>query len=333
MKGVRLPRLVRGRSSDRPGRLRLAYLLAAGEIVVLGLVVAHPAPVFGARSPAPQAVAGGRGDSLPPPTVPKPVPPTTLAPPPTTTAPPPTLPPTPSPTPTSTGTTTPPARVQATPAPPRPSPHGIVPPGVPPANIPPSPNFLQDCSGAGYDDSTGCVDATLRAIGNARAREGLAPMTLPSNWFSLSPEEQLFVATDLERTARGLAPLAAMASALDQQAQVGASRDDDVGPPAGFPSTQWGANWAGAVGNPLEAVYLWMYDDGVGSANVDCTASNRSGCWGHRQNVLLELPCHDCVMGTAWLANGYNGDPSLMELLVETSGTPAEVFTWQQEAS
>ncbi|HUA94965.1 MAG TPA: hypothetical protein VMB82_05505, partial [Acidimicrobiales bacterium] len=224
-----------------------------------------------------------------------------------------------------------PARAPAPPA--RAVAHGIVPPAVPPANIPPSPNFLQDCSGATYDDSSGCVDATLSAIANARSHEGLPPMTLPANWFSLSPAEQLFVATDLERTARGLPPLAAMASALDQQAQVGAARDDDVGPPAGFPYSQWGANWAGAVGNPLEALYLWMYDDGVGSANVDCTATDHSGCWGHRQNVLLELPCRDCVMGTAWLSGGYKGDPSLMELLVETSGAPAEAFTWQQESA
>ena len=87
------------------------------------------------------------------------------------------------------------------------------------------------------------------------------------------------------------------------------------------------------MGNPLEAVYFWMYDDGAGSANVDCTPSNHSGCWGHRQNVLIKLPCRDCVMGTGFAAGGYKGYPSLSELLVETSGTPAVDFTWQEESA
>ncbi|HTZ10693.1 MAG TPA: hypothetical protein VMB72_16590, partial [Acidimicrobiales bacterium] len=119
MKGVRLPRLARGRSSERPGRLRLAYLLAAGEVVVLGVVLAHPSPVFGQRPASVQALAIQPGASSPPPTVPKPVPPTTVAPPPTTTT---TAPPPPvhAPPPTTTETTTPPrpARAQAAPAPP-----------------------------------------------------------------------------------------------------------------------------------------------------------------------------------------------------------------------
>jgi hypothetical protein len=38
-----------------------------------------------------------------------------------------------------------------------------------------------------------------------------------------------------------------------------------------------------------------------------------------------------CVMGTGYDATGWNGDPSLAELLVDSSGQPAVVFTWQQE--
>lgn len=204
---------------------------------------------------------------------------------------------------------------------------------MPGTNIAPDPNFLQSCSGSVYDDSSSCTGATLQAIANARGEEGLAPMTLPSNWAQLTPAEQLFVATNLERTARDLPALAAMASALDQAAAQGATQNDDPSPPAGFPYTEWGSNWAGAVGNPLEAIYLWMYDDGVGSANVDCTASNRSGCWGHRKNILLGLACHECLMGTAWSSGGYGGDPSLTELLVDTSGRVALAFTWQQESA
>jgi hypothetical protein len=38
-------------------------------------------------------------------------------------------------------------------------------------------------------------------------------------------------------------------------------------------------------------------------------------------------------MGTGWDATGYSGDPSMTEILVETSGNPAIDFTWQQESA
>ncbi len=87
------------------------------------------------------------------------------------------------------------------------------------------------------------------------------------------------------------------------------------------------------MGNPLEALYFWMYDDGTGSANVDCTPSNQTGCWGHRENILLKLSCNVCVMGTGWDPTGYSGDPSMTELLVDTSARPPVEFTWQQESA
>jgi ribosomal protein L24E len=207
---------------------------------------------------------------------------------------------------------------------------GILPPANPPANIAPSPNFLEDCSGSSYDNSTTCTTDTLAAIANGREAEGLPGMILPTDWYSLTPQEQLFVATNLERTVRGLPALSAMATSLDQSAATGAADSNDPSPQAGFPWTQWGSNWAGAVGNPLEAIYFWMYDDGPGSNNIDCTASNQSGCWGHRDNVLLNLACTPCEMGTGFDPTGYEGYPGWAELLVDTSGAPAVDFSWSQ---
>ena len=199
----------------------------------------------------------------------------------------------------------------------------------PSVDINPWPNFLLVCSSTAYDDSFWCVEATLAAIDNARQSEGLGSMTLPSNWPSLTPTEQLFVATNLERTARGLAPLSAMASSLDAEAAQAADGDQDPSPPSGFPWTLWGGNWAGQVGNPLEAVYYWMYDDGLGSSNESCSPSDPSGCWVHRRNVLLGLACSPCVMGAGW-ATAAQGT-SLTEILVDTQGSPASDFTWEQE--
>jgi ribosomal protein L24E len=207
---------------------------------------------------------------------------------------------------------------------------GILPPGNPPSNIAPSPNFLSDCSGTTYTDTPTCVNATLQAISGGRAAEGLPGMVLPTNWYSLSPQEQLFVTTNLERTVRGLPPLAGMESALDSAAAAGAADSNDPTPPAGYPWTQWGSNWAGAVGNPLEADYFWMYDDGLGSSNIDCTSAGDPGCWGHRDNILLNLTCWPCEMGTGFDATGYQGYPGWAEILVDSSGAQSDVFSWSQ---
>lgn len=316
-----------GTQRGKPGWLPFGCILALGEAVLLVVLVLHPGPGTPRRGDSLAASLSRSRTSAP--TVPAgttTVPATIVAP----TVPATTVPPTPVVTVPALPATTVPARSAAPVTPP--ATRGLIPPAVPSADIAPDPDFLQSCSGATYDDSPGCVDATLQAIDNARFDEGLPAMTLPSNWGQLDPDEQLFVVTNLERTARGLPALTAMATALDGAARQGAGADDDPSPPPGFPYSQWGSNWAGAVGNPLEAMYLWMYDDGLGSANVDCTAGNQSGCWGHRKNVLLGLPCQTCVMGTAWVDDGYSGDPSMTELLVETSGSPAADFTWQQES-
>ncbi len=208
---------------------------------------------------------------------------------------------------------------------------GILPPANPPANIAPSPNFFDSCSGTAYDDSTTCVDATVKAIDAARATEGLPGMVLPLNWYQLTPQEQLFVATNLERTVRGLPPLTAMSVSLDQAAAAGAADGNDPTPPAGYPWSLWGSNWGGAIGNPLEVVYLWMYDDGPGSSNVDCPTAGAPGCWGHRDNVLLNLACQECLMGTGFDPTGWQGYPAWAELLVDTSGAQTVAFTWNEE--
>lgn len=153
-------------------------------------------------------------------------------------------------------------------------------------------------------------------------------MVLPTDWASLTPAEQLFVATNLERTVRGLPPLSGLDPSLDQASAAGAADGSDPAPPPGYPYQIWAANWAGALGNPLEAIYLWMYDDGPGSANVDCTTTDTAGCWGHRDNVLVSLPCTSCVMGTAMDPTGWNGDPAWAELLVEAQGPATTVFRW-----
>jgi hypothetical protein len=301
----------------------LVIVAMAAYVVVQDGASRHLAAADPGRTLAvtPSTTAPASSTTAPAPTTTAPPAPATVPPPPTTLA--------PSTRPAASS----PAVVSTPSAPPPPPARRAVPAsalGDPAANIAPSPDFRSTCSGTAYDDSPGCVLAALAAIDNARHIGGVPPMALPANWSLLTPAQQLYVVTNLERTARGLAPLSAMASALDAAAAQGAQANGDTAPPPGFPWTTWGSNWAGQFGNPLEAMYYWMYDDGPGSYNVTCSASSPGGCWGHRHTVLLPLACTPCVMGAAWQTSQY-GTTSTTEILVETEGSPAVDFTWAQE--
>jgi hypothetical protein len=146
----------------------------------------------------------------------------------------------------------------------------------------------------------------------------------------LSTSEQLFVAIDLERVDRGLAPFAGMTAALDHNAQVGADRDDD--PPDPGPSyLLYDSDWAGGSVNALDAVYGWMYDDGYDSGNLDCLHRGAAGCWGHRKGILDNFGSgNDLVMGAA-LDLGVKDAPSVAATLAVTSKVPRHLlYTWAQ---
>jgi hypothetical protein len=195
--------------------------------------------------------------------------------------------------------------------------------GNPSVSMPPDPDFLDVCPSSSLDLTGVCEDEALQAIDHGRASEGLGPMELPSDWPALSPAEQLFVATNLERTARGLTPFEGMAAALEAAAQAGANSGSDPIPPGGFPTDNWTSDAGEGFANPLETLYVWMYDDGTNSPNVDCSPGDPNGCWGHRDNLLAPFQCDPCVVGSADSPNG-----SWAELMTETTGDPELLFAW-----
>src|SRR5487761_2509919 len=94
------------------------------------------------------------------------------------------------------------------------------------ANVAPSPNFMASCTTP--SDSIFCLGQEIEAIDNARALEGLGPMTLNISAFAaLSAAQQIFVLTALERTARGLAPAQALTAQLNTAATTAATQDTD----------------------------------------------------------------------------------------------------------
>ncbi|MGD0312693.1 MAG: hypothetical protein ABSC90_09540 [Acidimicrobiales bacterium] len=207
----------------------------------------------------------------------------------------------------------------------------------PPANVPPSPNFLSSCYP--HTTSASCTALVIEATTNARAAEGLGPMALPQNFASLSPAQQMFVITDIERVDRGLPPFVGLVGTLDTDALAGAEANEDptaTQVPPGAHIIAWASNWAENA-NPLGSNYFWMYDDGLNSGNIDCTTTDQSGCWGHRENILSLSNYQQQYGGTLLMGAGEaygttgTGWESDAELLVLASGTlPPLSYTWAQ---
>ena len=192
------------------------------------------------------------------------------------------------------------------------------------------------------DESPSCLSAALTSIDTARAAEGVGPMSLPSNWSSLTVAEQIFVVTNLERVDRGEPPLVSLIDALDTVAQAGAQAGTDPALPRTYGSVYalaGGAVWAGGELNPLLADYDWMYDDGwsaAGSNNLDCSGPGAAGCWGHRDIVLgayTGTGCTTCVMGAGYTPTTASGQHlSYAAIIIRPAGAAAgAVFTWSQE--
>ncbi|MFZ0248795.1 MAG: hypothetical protein WAL61_02520 [Acidimicrobiales bacterium] len=194
----------------------------------------------------------------------------------------------------------------------------IVPPQNPAGNISPAPGYSGPCGSLAAPNPY-CPSGLTTLYGD-RQVEGLGPMSLPSNYPSLTPPEQLFVLTDLERVDRGLAPIPGLAANLDAYAQAGADAHTDPG----FPSSISGGGSTYSSSPSLgESLALWMYDDGPGGSNSACPATGGGSCWGHR-DIILGSYASPALMGV-----GYG--PSTTELFVggDTRDTP--YFTWAQE--
>jgi hypothetical protein len=196
----------------------------------------------------------------------------------------------------------------------------IVPPSNPGANITPAPGYSGPC-GSLSSPNPYCPSGLTLLYGDRQA-EGLAPMSLPSNYGSLTPPEQLFVLTDLERIDRGLPPISGLSANLNAYAQAGANAHTD--PP--FPP--YGATAGATVASTPSlgtALAMWMYDDGPGGTNVDCPASGGGGCWGHRDIILGSYAAPSLM--------GVGSGPATTQLFVGGDTVDTPYFTWAQEAA
>lgn len=142
---------------------------------------------------------------------------------------------------------------------------------------------LWDCES--NPSGSSCVNPVLTAINRAHTSEGVRAMRLPAGFTAMSIPQQLLVVSNLERTDRGLNAALGLSASLDRSALAAARANQDPVPNP-FYGNAYGSNWAGGIASSLAVDFLWMYDDGPGSSNIDCRSAGNAGCWGHRNNIL-----------------------------------------------
>jgi hypothetical protein len=197
------------------------------------------------------------------------------------------------------------------------------------------------CTGA-TDYAPGCLRSSLAVLNAGRRSEGLGPVMLPANWAMLTVAEQLFVLTELERTARGLPADGGLAASLNTAAQSGAVSGRD--PSSGGRGVQ--SVWAGGEPNAIVVMADWVYADGIfrdgASENLGCSLRDRAGCWSHRDIILHDrrtMACGSrCMLGAGFAEGGYGagvsgyGRQSFAEVFAGRGRGPL-VFSWATERS
>jgi hypothetical protein len=201
---------------------------------------------------------------------------------------------------------------------------GILPPANPSANV--AATAAPCVAGPTPDSGSACISGALAQVNAARAAEGVGPMILPDNFSQLTLPEQQFVVIDLERVGRGLPAVTGLTGQLDGVAGQGAGAGQD--PPLPTVGDTWaGSIWAGGLSSTLQADFEWMYSDGLGSTNLDCTTATPSGCWGHRDIILAHPAGENLVAGAANNPGSYGAEYAMVFVQYRTPPT-SFVYTW-----
>jgi hypothetical protein len=220
----------------------------------------------------------------------------------------------------------------------------LLPPRNPAHSLTLDEHVRTDCTGV-HDQSATCIDESVAVLNAGRRNEGLGPLLLPRNWARLRIPEQIFVLTELERTARGLQPDTGLAADWNAAAQAGANASVDP-TRAGSGAGGFLSIWAGGEPNPIIAMTDWIYDDAFfpdhTTYNPPC-ASNQSECWGHRDAILHDSDAtacgRRCAVGAGYSPTGFDliGAGQNRESYAEVFGVDAAnnpdplMFRWTSE--
>ncbi len=206
----------------------------------------------------------------------------------------------------------------------------------PSSNLPDS--FAGTCFSQGYSSSA-CLSSELAAIASGQVDEGVHALGLPANFTSLSQPVQEFVLADAERVSRGLPAIPGLTSSADSNAQRAAESSSDPNGLGVSGAVAFASVWAEDYGSS-GAIFDWMYNDGLNSDNEDCTTQNSTGCWEHRDNILLGTTtgAWAAPKGYTWVAGAgcaaisgisYFNSCTLEWVLVPSSSV-SYVYTWAE---
>lgn len=184
-----------------------------------------------------------------------------------------------------------------------------------------------------YAKPTGaiCENGVLYNLDRARKSVGLASYKVPASFTRLSPEDQMLILTNLDRSAYGITPAAGLVPSLDTRAAEGVAVENDPFASAipGGTILGYAANWAGEFRTVLEAYYVWMYDDGYPGENLDCSSPSSPGCWGHRRDTLFAIPGTTPLLGAAagWSSRHLRGYAMLV-VAAQLTHAPSYSYSW-----
>jgi hypothetical protein len=175
--------------------------------------------------------------------------------------------------------------------------------------------------------SAACEEWVMSRLDAARAELGLASYRVPADFVSLPAAKQIFILSNLDRVSNGATPIPGLNSALDSAALAGVDAEDDPRPPSEeAPWEGFASDWADAA--PLESYFMWMYDDGYGGPNLDCSTPSAHGCWGHRRVILgegISFPDGE-VMGVA-SGTSRSGETG-SALIISSHAGASTYYTW-----
>lgn len=142
--------------------------------------------------------------------------------------------------------------------------------------------------------SAACQTFLIAALNRGRTALGEPPYALPRTFTQLAPRDQLMVLSDLDRRLYGLQAIWGYNTSLVSSAAAGVRNGMDPAPVhlAKTHLLGYTANFFGYT-HPMSALYAyfeWMYDDGPGGPNGECSSKNTTACWQHRKDTLFGTP-------------------------------------------
>jgi hypothetical protein len=178
--------------------------------------------------------------------------------------------------------------------------------------------------------SKACVNGVVYWLDQARAKLHQGPYKLPADFASLTAAKQAFILVNLDRLQYHLPVMQGLSRQLNSWALAGVKGDRD--PVSGNPHFIALGDWAGGYPNMADAYANWVYNDGYGSGNLDCTSPSAQGCWGHRHAVLWGFGSGGKLAMGAAASVDRRGTPGYTMLIgkAESGYKPTFYYTWAQ---